>query len=440
MKKGLISLFALISISASAQEWSMEDCMRYAVTHNIKTVRSATDLANARENYTQSIADHFPSISGSANAGSNFGRGIDPETNSYINTATFSNGIGASMSVTVFNGLTMINRTRSAKIAKLKGEFDLQRSSDIVAEETMVAFAEVVYNGELVRLSEQRVEFYKTDLKRMERKTELGTGSHADLAQLAATVASEEYTLISRKNNYDISIIKLKDVMNYPLSDSLAIKPTIDEANIIDPEQDLYEIESEAVKYLPKSLSDKKELELSKINLQIAQGNYAPSISFGAGISTSYYTRLDGKQENVSSYGNQLKNNLGEYLSANLSIPIFSNLSRRTNVHKAKNNYNLAKANYSQAQRTLSSEIKQALLDVQAAQSQHIQAQKNVEAQKLANKSNRRKYEQGLLGIIELQTSDNQLFLAELELRNIYLRLQIKIRQLNYYKGLPYIN
>lgn len=418
----------------------MNDCIKYAVEHSIKSIRSSSDLDNKSQQYINSIAEHFPSIGATINAGSNFGRGIDPATNSYINTATFSNGVGANLGWSVFNGLSLINRTRNAKFAKIKGQYDVELNIDKVAEEAMVAFAEVVYNKELVWLSEQRVEAYSTDLKRMERKAELGTGSMADVAQLAAKLAAEEYTLIYRKNVSDVSVIKLKDVMNYPLEEELTIEPNIEKREVFDQNQDVNEMMDKAFEFLPKSLSEKKALQISKVDLQIAQGLYSPSISLSAGLSTSYFTRLDGTGTAALPYGEQFKNNVGEYLSASLSIPIFNNLSYRTNVHIAKNNYKLAQANYKQAIRELSSEIEQVVLDVKSTQSQYEQAIKNVEAQKLANKANRQKYEHGLLGIIELQTSDNEYFQSQIEFRNSYLRYQIKVRQLNYYKGVPYIN
>jgi len=99
-----------------------------------------------------------------------------------------------------------------------------------------------------------------------------------------------------------------------------------------------------------------------------------------------------------------------------------------------------AQRDYDETMRTLSSEIRQALMELEASKSQWQQAQKNVEYQQIANQANQRKYETGALSIIELQTSDNQLFLSEIELRNAYLRYQIKMREINYYKGKPYVN
>lgn len=413
--------------------------MRYAVEHSINTQTAATSYANSKLEHTQAIMKHLPNLGASVGANASFGRGIDPATNSYVNTATFNHGVGADFGMTVFNGFTLLNRTRNAKIAKLKGQYDLQRMGDEVAENTMVAYAEVVYNAELVKLSQQRVESYKTDLKRMERMCELGNGSPTDLAQLAATVASEEYTLISRKNSYDISFIKLRDVMNFPLNDTLELANDVEKIEVQKSEQDFSEIEDYAYEILPKNLSNKQALEISKLSLDIAKGGYAPSLAVGGGISTSYFTRLDGAGK-ASAYGLQLKDNLGEYISVSLSIPIFSNLNRRINVHLAKNNYNLAKSKYEQDKRALASEIKQVLLEVQSTESQYVQAQKNLSAQRYANNANRQKYSSGLLGIIELKTSDNDLLMAQIELRNSYLRHQIKIRQLNYYKGFPYIN
>jgi len=120
-------------------------------------------------------------------------------------------------------------------------------------------------------------------------------------------------------------------------------------------------------------------------------------------------------------------------------VPVFNGLDARLRVSKAKNNLQQAQRDYDETLRVLSSEISQAIMELEASESQWLQAQKNVEYQQIANQANRRKFEVGTLSIIELQTSDNQLFLSEIELRNAYLKYQIKIREVNYYKGVPYL-
>ncbi len=436
----IILLLILPAVYSPAQKrMTMEECMRYAVIHSFESQRANTDLQNYRERYTNAIANHFPYLSSSLGTNNNYGRGIDPATNSYINTSTFNNNMGLNLSLPIFKGFQLLNKTRSAKIAKLKGEEELRRVSDEVAENTMAAFAEAIYNTELVSLSEQRLERYKTEKQRAARMCELGTGSIADLTQLEATIASEEYTLISYRNTLEISIIKLKDCMNFPLEDTLIIEPEIRHQEILMPEQLSDEIMDYAQSHLSQSKIDNYTLQSSLLDLKIARSQFYPTLNFGAGISSSYYTRLDKGAVHYAPYGKQLRNNIGKQLQVSLSIPILNGLNSRSSVRIAKNNYEQAQRDYDESIRKLSSEITQAVLEVNAARSQWIQAQKNVTAQETAHKINQRKYEEGLLSIIDLQTSDNQLFSAQIELRNSYLRYQIKVREINYYKGIPYI-
>lgn len=440
MKKILIFLFLISAIASHSQPpMSLEECMSYAAENSYKSARSANDLANSKLAYTGAILDHLPSLSGSIGASANFGRGIDPATNNYISTSTFNNSISANLGLPIFNGLRLLNQTRSAKIAKMRGEEQLRQTRDQVAEETMAAYADVVYNTELVDLYARRIENYKIEEQQVLRKCALGTGSEADLAQIRATLSSEEYTYIAAQNRLEISVIKLKDCMNFPLEDSLIIEPTIKEVELFHPEQSTEEIYDYALEFHPSSIISKETLRGNKLNLSIARGSYYPSISFGAGISTSYYTRLDGIASNSGSYGEQLKNNIGEGLSVSMSVPIFNGLGTRLNVSRSKNNYAQAQRDNQETLRTLSSEIEQAAMDMEASKKQWIQAQKNVAFQKLANHANHRKYTEGLISIIEMQTSDNQLLMSEIELRNSYLSYQIKLREVNYYKGIPYI-
>lgn len=439
----LISVMITPAISAQqgggSQRMNLEECMAYAVNNSYKTARSANDAANSKIDYTGAILNHLPSISAYTGAGSNFGRGIDPATNTYINTATFGNNISASANITVFNGLSMLNRTRSAKIAKLRGDEQLRESRDRVAEEAMVAYAEVVYANELVTLREQQVEQYKVSERLAQRKLELGNGSEADLAQIRATLASHEYNVIAVRNQLENAIIRLKDCMNFPLEDSLIIEPSISEAEVFEAAQSVEQMYAFAETNNTKAIIQKMNLQYSKISLDITKGYYYPSISASAGIGTSYNVRIDGTQIGATSYGEQLKNNVGESVNLSMNIPIFNRLSTRFSVAKSRNNYAQAKRDHAEALRRLNSEIRQAMMDLEASHSQWIQAQRNVEHQRIANAANTRKYNEGLLGIIELQTSDSQLLQSEIDLRNSYLKYQIKVREVNYYKGIPYI-
>jgi outer membrane protein len=438
MKRLFFSIFFFVSIVAVAQpSMNLEACMRYAVANSYKTARAATEFDNVGKDYTGAILAHLPAINGYVGANSGFGRGIDPETNTYFNSSTFNNYAELSARVPVFSGLRYLNQTRSAKIAKLRGEEQLHQTRDKVAEETMLVYTEVVYNTELLELYQQRIESYKMDEKRMARLVELGGGSTADWAQMRATLAAEEYAAIAARNNLEISIFKLKDCMNFPLDENLTIVPQIEETALYLENQTPEDLIAFASNENSIAVIEKRSLELQKKSLAIARSAYYPSLSLSGGISSSYFISTSGSS---GPYFEQFKTNLGEWIGCSVSVPIFNGLDTRLRVSKAKNNYKQAQRDYDETMRALSSEIRQALMELEASKSQWEQAQKNVEYQQIANRANQRRYEDGTLSIIELQTSNNQLFSSEIELRNAYLRYQIKVREMNYYKGIPYLN
>ena len=87
-----------------AQVMTMDDCMVYAVNHSVSVGKQENVLDDARNNYRQSVASLLPSVSASVSASTNFGRSIDPETNSYTTVSTFGNSYGLSASMPLFAG------------------------------------------------------------------------------------------------------------------------------------------------------------------------------------------------------------------------------------------------------------------------------------------------------------------------------------------------
>ncbi len=425
-----------IEISSLSEPMTLEECIGYAVENSYKSNLQKSRAENSKIDYREAILAHTPSISGSAGLESAFGRGIDPETNSYANESSLSNSFRASGELPIFNGFRLLNQTRRAKIAKLKGEKEVEMVKDQVAEETMVAFAEVVYNGELVSLYNKRIENLMLEEKKMERMCQLGGGSQADLAQIKAKRAAEQYSAINAQNMYELSLIKLKDCMNYPLDDTLKIVQMIDSTELYNPMQSIGEIVNFAIENNPKSVVESQIFKAEQLSLSIAKGGYSPSLYLYGGISTAFFRQLNSNT--YTAYGKQLENNLGEWVGISISIPIFNGNQRRYDVKRAKNNLNEANLTYNQNIRTLESEVRQAAMELDAARSAWIESKQNVAYQRLATEAIRKKYEQSAASIIDLQTSDNDLFRSEVELRNSYLRYQIKLREVNYYKGVSY--
>ncbi len=438
MKIFTLFLFASLALNAAAQRvMTLEECMAYAVDNSFKSQRAEIVTQNAIIDHNTAKLSFLPSLSASVGANASFGRGIDPQTNSYVNTSTFNNSIGVSSSMVLFDGLRLVNQLRRAKAAKLQGIANEEVAKDDVAHSTMTLYAEVLYYTQLVELHKKRIENFTLQERQILRKSELGQSSQADLAQIRASLAQEEYSAINATNSYEQSVIKLKDAMNFPLDDTLLVADDIAHTELENPDEVLDSVIATAKQSNPGAVASGYSLEQARHNLNIARSALIPSISLNGGISTSYFTHLgSGGYDN---YGMQLRNNLGEYVGASLSIPIFARWQNRASISKSKNALRQAEADHSEKLRSLQSTITQVEMELNASQSAWEQAQKNVEYQQIATDAALKGWQNDKISIIELQTSQNDLLKSQIEEKYSYLKYQLKLREMNYYKGVPYV-
>ena len=73
---------AALPLSAS-EPWTVERCMQYAADHSHGVRQQQFALEDSRAAKTQAIGAFLPSVYGSVDGQINFGRAIDPSTNTY---------------------------------------------------------------------------------------------------------------------------------------------------------------------------------------------------------------------------------------------------------------------------------------------------------------------------------------------------------------------
>ena len=161
----LVSNFLTLGLAAQSSLMNMNDCMAYAVEHSTSVGKKINALDDAKQDYNSSVASLFPSLSASVSGATNFGRSIDPETNSYTNVSTFSNSYGISGSMPLFAGLQGVNTVRAAKVARERGTHELQISRDEIAMQTMQAYIDLLYYIGTVKIAQQQLEDSRQMLK-----------------------------------------------------------------------------------------------------------------------------------------------------------------------------------------------------------------------------------------------------------------------------------
>ena len=435
----LVSNFlTLVCIAhAEAQPLTIDDCMRYAVENSTTVGKQRLAADDNKTNYQEAIASLFPSVNAEVAGGLNFGRGIDPATNTYTNVTTFGNTYGIGASVPLFDGLKGINTMRAMKVARQKGLVDTQIAQDEVAMQTLSAYMDVVYYTEAVKIANEQLEASRKTLELVRRQESLGTKSAADVAEIESQEANYDYLLTTEENNLALAYIKLREVMNYPQGERLEIVTNID-LDALPSAASEQALVDYALANNPKIAASRHFTEQQRLNLARAKSAYSPSLYLYGGYNTSYYIDFENKAA-YASFANQFRNNRGGYVQVGLSIPIFNGLSARSSKRRAANAYRSAQLEEIAVERAVESEVAQTWQEMQGFGKQYIQGQKKVSAAQLAYDGAERKFENGLISALDLQTAANTLLQAKSDRLRARLQYIVKMRMVDYYNGMSLI-
>lgn len=434
-----ISLGVVTTTVAQEKLWTLDECMRYAVENSpsVKKQVHTSDTYKAERN--AAVASFFPSANANVGAQYSFGRSINPKDNTYDNVSTFNNNYGLSASLPLFTGGQLINQWLLSKSNRRMGINDIQKAKDDLAMKTMQAYMDVVYYQGTIRMAAEKLEESNRTLYKTQRQEELGLKGKADVAQFEAQVAADDYTLTHQQNLFNTAMLTLRECMNFSSETELAVDTVLPELSMVPEVEDVAAIVAYASGSNPTAMQADYQLQASKYQYRITKGKLLPSIYLNGGISTNYFENLKTGSA-VDPFGTQFNNNLGQYVSVSLSFPLFDGLSRLTNARRYRNNMRIAQETKTEVFRQLQTAVEQSVLDREGFAKEAIQMDKKVKSDALAYQVTFRKYEEGLMSSLEVQTSANTLLESKANLLQRRLMYLLKSKLVDYYKGKPLIN
>ena len=452
IKSVVLVLASAATVHASAQAtMSLHDCMAYAISNSTKMRIQQAAIGDAQiSRRDAALALFTPQINANTYAYYNFGRSIDPQTNTYFNTTSFHNNYGVSAGYDLFDGFKAVNNLKISKTGLLiAGSQEKQVEADICLA-VMEAYYNVVYYKRLVDVYEEQVSVAEQALAKARRQEELGQKGHADVIQMEADLADRQYDLINTRNQYESQKMTLADLMFWPVGEELEIDFSIplrssrnDNSSVISSEA-AGEVEKSADSIVAFALDHNPAVQIAswqalnaKRELNTAKWQTLPSVGLYAGWNTSYYTYQGSA---TATFRDQFRNNMGEYVELSLSIPIWNRLSKQSAISRKRHALEKASAELDQKRRDVESEVRRAIQDRDGAATAYEQACRKAEVQSEAYTLNLKKLEQGLISPLEFQTANNNYLKAQADEMNSLFKYLIKHAVVRYYNGVEYVN
>lgn len=436
MKRTLLLVATVaLAFSASAQQvWTMQQCIDYALEHNIGIQQSQLNRQNADYQYEMTKDSWLPSIN--ASAGEYLGFGQSPSyTGVYVPDNSSSTSVGLDVSLPLFQGLSIYNSTKSSYLNLEACTQDLEAAKRDLRLTIMAYYMQVVYCKELKGVAEQQLELSQNQYEMTRQLYEVGRKAEADVYESKAQVAANQSSLTEADNNLMLSLLDLTQAMEIESIENFDVVSPDEFLDLID-----YQLPSpqttieNALNQQPIMQAAQLRLQQSLYDLKVAKSAWYPSLSFFGGYSNGYYNYFTKGYDNIP-LPDQIKMNSRAQLGFSLNIPIFNRMQTRYRVKMAEVNIENHTLEIENKSKALKKEIQQAYYNALAAEQKYNSAENALKSSQMAFDYAQAGFEAGKTTQMELNESRTRLYQAESALLQAKYEYLYRCKVMEFYNG-----
>ena len=440
MKSVLLAmLFGSMATGIDAQQkWTLNDCLQYAMQNNITLQKARLQQQQATEELKGSRGALLPTLSASTNHSLGYtpwmNNGVTTVTNGMVNTKVnkmyYNGSYGINAQWTVWDGGRLHNNAKLSRLSEQQAELNVEEQANSIQERIAQLYVQCLYLNEAIKVSEASLETSRKNEQRGQDMVDVGKMSKADLAQLTAQRATDEYNVVEAQTQLANYKLQLKQLLELTSSEpfDIAVPTTTDQQALaeIPSLQSVYEA---ALVSRPEMANAQLTIESSKLSTKVAQAGWLPQVNMTGGLQTNTNSRSG------SEWGDQMKTNFNMAGGLTVSIPIFDGRQTRTAVNKARIQQQQALLDLQDKQKTLYQTIEQFWLDATANQQKFRAATATANSEMQSYELLSEQFRLGLKNIIELMNGKDKLLQAQQNMLQSKYMTILNRQMLNFYSG-----
>ena len=435
----LILSFGGIKAQDTAKKWTLEECIQYAIEHNINIKQRNLQKENADTELQTAKMSRLPDLNAGINQNWGFGKSLNTNTNGYENRTNSNSSFYISSNMPLFTGFRIQNQIKQNELELEIATQGLEKAKEDLSLNIAALFLDVLFNKEILKVNEEQLKLSNDQVKRTEYLVEVGKVPSSQLYDIKAQAAKDEVSVIQALNRLQLSLLDLSQSLELErASTSFDIFTPDFEGNVIEnnmqsilPPDMIYD---NAITFKPQIKEQELKVESSKKSLKIAQAGYMPTLSLGLGYSNNFFHSYD--TQNIP-FKDQINNNGGESIGLSLSIPIFNRFSVKNQVKSARINIQNQQLVLDNVKKSIFKEIQTAYLNATAAQAKYSSSIKAVEASQESFKYAEERYEIGKLSVFEYNEAKTKLIQSLSEQIQAKYDFIFRSKILDFYNGLP---
>ena len=424
-------------IYANAKQWSLKECIDYALENNISLQKTRLQKESAIEDIKQSTSALLPSLSFSSSQNVTYRPWPESNratvANGYVETSVdkvyYNGSYGLNANWTVWNGNRNYNQIKLNKITAQKAELDSAYTANSIQEQIAQLYVQILYSHEAVNVCKKTLEVSTLNENRGKEFVGVGKMSKSDLAQLTSQRAKDEYSVVEAEGNLRNFKRQLKQLLQITNDEEFDVTiPNTSDEMALQAIPAMNSVYASALNTRPEIKNAQIGIESSDLSIKMAKAQRMPTI----GLSASAMTNTTSMSDNE--WGTQLKNNFDVAGGLTLSVPIFDNRQTKTAIRKAKIQKQEYQLDLLDKQTTLYSTIENYWTQANTNQSMYKAAKESTKSAQVSYDLLSEQFRLGLKNTVELMAGMSNLLNAQQnELQSKYLTI-LNISMLNFYK------
>lgn len=428
-----------VSAQDSVKQWTLQECLDYALENNIQLQKSRNDYLSGVEDTKMAKAARLPSLSvtssqGFTNYPSASASFSDSHSGSYgfssRNSYTGTYGINAGL--TLYNGGKLQTAVKRQNLQNQIDALSVEESANDIRVAIVQAYMQALYAREAVEIAINTAKTSEAQRDRAREMFQAGSISQVDLAQLESQYQSDAYQVVVARTSLDNYKLQLKQLLELDITDQIELSvPEINESAVTRVLPDKTQIYATATENMPEIKRGELAVEAADLDIRQARAGFYPSLGLTASVGTGH---MSG---NHYESGSQIWNRFNENVGLSLSIPIFSNRQNRTATNKARIAAASSRLDQQDLLKTLLREVETAYLDAVSAQSQYVAANEKERYARQSYELTDEQFRVGMKNTVELITAQNEWSAAQQEVLQAKYMALLNMELLNIYQGQP---
>lgn len=459
-----------IQAKENAMPLSLQEAVDIALKNNIQVKQSELQIRNAQLTFQQAKNNQLPTVSGSVNESFNFGRSLDPFTNSFASKNINYNSLGVNSNVMIFNGYVLKSTIAQNDLLLKASEFDLQAMKESISLQVVLAYLNILNAEDQLSIAQSQTAITKLQIERTDKLVKAGSLPQSNVFDLKAQLASEETTVINNESTLALAKLSLLQLMN----DTTISDVSLTRISVPIPSKESYDVSLNSIFQTaegsqPLVKASDIRIKSAEKSIDIAKAGFLPTLSgfasWGANQSnaqkkyvidgtTSTYlgtVNFNGQdyplnvqqakavEAGTVGYFDQLSNSSNYSFGLNASIPIFTRYNNRTRVAQAKVQKLNAEFEAQKTRQTLRQNIETAYTNMNNAAKRYDALTVQVSALEESYRAAESRFNAGAIDYVSYSLQKTNLDKAKANLAQAKYDYVFRTKILDYYQNKPLV-